>query len=151
VSAPTDGIIILWDSAVSANVKTPENAAYHRSVYILDVTALVKDIQKNKSAIHIALAGPILIGEGPLSLSQTAPLYGSKTDMLNEYVVINRQIAIRLNVSYIDLRGEFLSSLPNYRLANEGCLTIDGEHENENRMEIIAKSIARLLVDWNAV
>jgi lysophospholipase L1-like esterase len=151
LSAPTDGIIIMWDSDVSSNDETPENAAYYRSVYILEVTALVQDIQKNNSAIRIALAGPILIGEGSLSLSRTAPLYGSKTDMLNEYVVINRQIAIRLNVSYIDLRGAFLSALPNYRLSNEGCLTIDGEHENENGMAIIAKSIARLLVDWNAL
>jgi lysophospholipase L1-like esterase len=146
-----DGIVILWDSDVSSIDETPDNAAHYRDIYTSEVTALVQDIQLNNSAIRIALAGPILIGEGPLFLSPTAPSYRSKTNMLNEYVVINRQIAIRLNVSYIDIRGDFLSSLPNYRLANWGCLTIDGEHENENGMTIIAKSVAKLLVDWNTV
>lgn len=151
MSKPPDGIVILWDSDVSSIDETPENAAYYRKIYISNVNNLVKDIKQNNSAIYIALAGPILMGEGPLFLPPTAPLYGSKTNMLNEYVAINRQIAIQFNISYIDLRSAFLSSLPQYRLANEGCLTIDGEHENENGMTIIAKSVASLLVDWNPV
>lgn len=145
-----DAIIILWDSDVSP-AETPANTAYFRSIYISNVIAVVKEIQSSNSTIHIALAGPIIMGEGPLFTSLTSAPYNSLTDMLNEYEATNRQLAVQLNISYIDMRSAFLSYLPSYRLAYEGCLTIDGEHENANGMTIIAKSVAKQLFDWTAV
>ena len=145
-----DAIIIVWDSDVSSNEETSENRDRLLQSYISDVTYVIKFLQQNSSASFLALAGPVLLGEGPLLTASDKPLYYTKISMLDEYSEVNRKIATETNIKYIDLRSAFLSALPVYRLSYAGCLTQDGEHENENGATIMARHYANTVVEWLA-
>lgn len=68
--------------------------------------------------------------------------------MLNDYRDINKKIAAEYNISYLDIRKNYLEFIPSYRFFYKYCLTVDGEHENENGLGIIAKNIANILFEW---
>ena len=68
--------------------------------------------------------------------------------MLNRYTKINKDITKSYNLPYIDMRRAFLDALPFSYYGYEGCLTIDGEHENERGTIIVAKLFAESLSNW---
>jgi lysophospholipase L1-like esterase len=148
LATPADAIIILWDSDINANVESKVDIAILREFYISNVTFVVNSIQKNSSTVLIALAGPIIIGEGVFFKKVPFTTYHKRIAMLNDYAAINRKIADNFNITYIDIRSTYLNALPLYRMSYQGCLTIDGEHENGNGMAIIAKSIAKVVAEW---
>lgn len=148
LATPADAIIILWDSDINANVESRADIDGLRDFYISNVTYVVKEIQKNSSSVHIALAGPIIIGEGVFFKKVPFTTYHKRFAMLNDYASINKKIASDLNITYIDIRSAYLNSLPMYRMSYMGCLTVDGEHENTNGMAIIAKSVATAVARW---
>jgi hypothetical protein len=63
LATPADAIIILWDSDINANVESKVDIAILREFFISNVTFVVNSIQKNRSTVLIALAGPTTIGE----------------------------------------------------------------------------------------
>lgn len=148
LATPADAIIILWDSDINADVESKVDVAILREFYISNVTFVVKAIQKNSSTVHIALAGPTIIGEGVFFKKVPFTTYHKRIAMLNDYAAINRGIAESFNITYIDIRSAYLNALPIYRMSYQGCLTIDGEHENRNGMAIISKSIAEVVAEW---
>ena len=148
LQSPGDAVIMFWDSDVSANLETPENIDELRRIYISNVSFVINAIQQNRTGIKIALAGPGILGEGPLIKKVPFTVYHQKKIMLNAYSAINQDIANSFNITYIDVRSAYLSQLPFYRLTYGGCLTVDGEHENTNGMQIISKLFARAIFEW---
>ena len=51
--------------------------------------------------IKLAIAGPELLGEGPIFLQKR---FYNKIGMLNDYRVITKDVSQQYNVPYIDLR-----------------------------------------------
>ena len=148
LATPADAVVLLWDSDVSAINETPDTFQYLRQVYISNLTHIIETIQRNKTGVRIAIAGPGILGEGPLFKSVSYNVYHEKKILLNKYRAINQQVAAAFNISYIDIRLAYLEALPSYRLAYSGCLTVDGEHENDNGLRIISKLIAQAVFDW---
>ena len=69
--------------------------------------------------------------------------------MLRRYTEINKQIVANYpSVPYIDMRQAFLNAIPRTYYGYTGCLTIDGEHENENGSIIVAKMFSDQLLSW---
>ena len=69
--------------------------------------------------------------------------------MLRRYTEINKQIVASYpSVPYIDMRQAFLNAIPRTYYGYMGCLTIDGEHENENGSIIVAKMFSDQLLSW---
>ena len=58
---------------------------------------------------------------------------------------MNRNIATNQKIPYVDIRAEFLSLIPPLR-GFSGCLTKDGEHENERGTIVLAYNIAKALL-----
>lgn len=68
--------------------------------------------------------------------------------MLDRYMTINQELCENNSVQYIDTRHPFLSALPANYYGYQGCLTIDGEHENDNGAIIIAKLFSEAILGW---
>ena len=148
LNASADAIIIMWDSDISANVETVDNIDFLRQHYISNLTYIIRKIQHDRKGIRIAIAGPGILGEGPLFKKELYKTIHTRKIMLNEYSEINRNIALQFDITYIDIRQAYLEQLPSYRLAYAGCLTVDGEHENDNGLRIISKLVAKAVFDW---
>ena len=102
----------------------------------------------------LAIAGPGLLGEGPRNLDsyfykQGQSNYYNKLGMLNDYRVINEDVALQLKgVPYIDIRKAFLDALPANWLYNSGCITADGEHPNNFGAIIEANLFSYIINQW---
>lgn len=62
---PADAVILLWDSDVSdvdERDMSPSSVSELHANYIADVTNVIREIQKSKNGVKMALAGPILLG-----------------------------------------------------------------------------------------
>jgi lysophospholipase L1-like esterase len=96
------------------------------------------------------MGGPEVLGEGPLFAPLNAPLwvYYNKIKMLDRYVRLNQHIAEKLGIQYMNIRQAFLDALPAGRKVYSGCLTTDGNHENNNGAVIVAKIFAEVLYNW---
>lgn len=96
------------------------------------------------------MGGPEVLGEGPLLAPINAPLwvYYNKIKMLDRYVRLNQHIALKLGIPYMNIRQAFLNALPPGRVVYSGCLTTDGNHENENGAIIVAKIFSETLYEW---
>lgn len=68
--------------------------------------------------------------------------------MLDRYVTINKELCSDNAIPYLDVRRRFLSALPANYYGYMGCLTIDGEHENENGAIIIANMFSEAILGW---
>ena len=69
--------------------------------------------------------------------------------MLRRYTEINKEVASSYSsLPYIDMRQAYLDALPKNYYGYMGCLTIDGEHENENGSIIVAKMFSAQLLSW---
>lgn len=100
-----------------------------RNDYTTNLKYVINSIKVNKPSAFIAISGPLLLGEGTLFMIVSLSDYLEKIRMLNDYRLINEQVAASFNITYIDLRHSFVSLLPDNRLAYQGCLTVDGTYE----------------------
>jgi hypothetical protein len=94
----------------------------------------------------VALGGPGLLGEGPIR-PINIPRFINKEVMLNAYVQINKEVALKYGIAYFDVRQKLRQQIPWYRLYYNGYLTKDGEHPNERGTVIEAKLVSHLLLD----
>ena len=127
------------------------------------------------STCFVAVAGPALLGEGPLFPPRNVgPLhYLGKQRMLDKYRSLAREVCAASFVPYIDVRQVptctvrsccwYCSSypfhnphvhvhqamedaLPAMSFGYSGCLTVDGEHENARGAAVVAKHFATALL-----
>lgn len=68
--------------------------------------------------------------------------------MLDDYCQMVREIALKYDVPYLDIRGALKRAVPWWRLWYAGYVTKDGEHTNERGTLILAKIIAKQLLAW---
>ena len=98
--------------------------------------------------MKIGLAGPILAGDGPWSFRYTLREYNIKGELFDLYRSYNQQIALALNVTYIDLRQSYLAAIPSYHMGFRDCVTVDGNHPSTNGAYINAYKISQTLLEW---
>jgi lysophospholipase L1-like esterase len=153
-AGPLDAVVMLWDSDVSdvSWFNRPQiDVDAVQSQYIQDVTYVVSTIQQRFPGIFIALGGPMVMGEGPLFsdlYNVWLGEYFAKYKMYDSYREINKEICNMLNIPYIDLRKKMQETVPPGRGGFSGCLTEDGEHENELGTMVVANSIAYTVWRW---
>jgi hypothetical protein len=94
-ATPADAVILLWDSDayVLGDRETDDRLAQLQRVYESNVTYVVREIQRHKPGVKMALAGPILVGDGPWSLRYTVREYRVKAQQFDTYRDINRRLA----------------------------------------------------------
>lgn len=145
-----DAVILLWDSDeyILPEEVSDETLNRLRPMYTSNVTYVVRAIQANKPAVKIALAGPIIVGDGPWNVKKTIEEYRLKARVFDIYREINRQLSGQLNATYIDLRQAYLDAVPPAHLGSRNCVTVDGNHPSENGAMINARKIAETLHDW---
>jgi hypothetical protein len=152
VQGHIDVLLMMWDSDVSDeawNIKD-EDVVYKKQQYIANLTPCIRRILSAKPDTLVALAGPVVYGEGPLfaplrrySHVYDYHLYASKYE---EFRGINRALCDAANITYIDVRRAFVDLAPRYRLGFRGCFTDNGQHENDRGARIAAREFATALV-----
>ena len=68
--------------------------------------------------------------------------------MLDDYCKIDRSIATKYRVPYLDVRGNLKRAVPWWRLWYAGYVTKDGEHTNERGTLILAEVFSKQLLRW---
>ena len=148
-----DALIMLWDSDASDekwNIPPHERQAKFQR-YLRTTNQVLRRIITAKPGIYLAVAGPLMYGEGPLF----APLrrydhiydYDLYTRVYEEMGLMNRAMCAGLNITYIDVRSTFLRLTPRRRMGFRGCLTDNGQHENDRGATVVAKEFATALTD----
>ena len=147
-------VILFWDSDCSdidEEHLNPKEKQALRETYRSNLLAVSSKILAQGSLL--AIAGPELLGEGPKMLDSywyqhRHGTYLSKTAMLNDYRVINEEVALQLkSVPYIDIRKAFLDAIPEWSY-NSGCVTLDGEHPNNFGAIIEANLFSYIINQW---
>ena len=95
---------------------------------------------------HLALAGPGVIGDGPLFLS--THLHG-KQKIAELYKSANIKYSSKYeNTEYIDLEKKLRDAVPWWYALSWGFVTVDGERVNRRGAYIEAEAIALKLRQW---
>ena len=123
-----DAMIMLWDSDVSdENWRiSREDILEKKKRYITNTAAVIQRILSTKPGIFLAIAGPLMYGEGPLF----APLrrydhvydYRMYSEKYDEFITLNQALCVGFNITYIDVRSTFLSLIPKHRHGFRGNL-----------------------------
>ena len=133
-----DAIIMYWDSDATDVDETGHvteiRAEYTANLY--DVLSTLKTQVK-----FFAFGGPTLYGEKPHGLNR-------RDDILDDYVIINRNAARDLNITYLETRALFWSHLPKDWDQDRGFLTLDGEHMNEAGAQLLVDLFSDLISNW---
>ena len=140
ISRQPEAVIMYWDSDISDSsvdysLSDEGINAYKRNLnYVIE--SLIHRVR------FLAIAGPELIGELP---------YGQnpKDKCLNLYQDINRNISLSYNITYIDIRQQFLDE-DKYKGWDQysGYLTIDGEHPSLIGSKIEENLFTQQLIKW---
>ena len=143
-------VLWFWDSDCSnieEGLLSPAQVAALRANYSLHVLEAASLIAA--SGARLAVAGPELLGEGPIGLQ---PRFENKTkEYMEAYVNLTRDAAVRVpRVSYINMRAAFLQAIPWWWELWGGWVTIEGEHPNERGAGIEAELFASTLNVWLA-
>jgi lysophospholipase L1-like esterase len=144
--APVWGTILFWDSDCSnidESKLTPAEVDQLRANYSANLLATEKIILSHTP--RLAVAGPELLGEGPLGLPDR---FANKTQMLDDYRLLTRAAADAVDVPYIDMRAAFMAEIPDWWLIYAGWVTIDGEHPNARGTQIEAELFATTINVW---
>ena len=146
-------VILFWDSDVSdinERILHPDQITALRENYKSALRTVCSKILATGSLLVIV--GPELLGEGPVILNDKSAfidVYASKEEMLNDYREMNEEIAQEFNVPYIDIRKAFLDVLATTTWPyNNGCITQDGEHPNENGAVVEANLFSAMINVW---
>ena len=121
-----DAMIMLWDSDVSdENWRiSREDIQEKKKRYLINTAAVIQRILSTKPGIFLAIAGPLMYGEGPLF----APLrrydhvydYHMYSEKYDEFITLNQALCIGFNITYIDVRSTFLNLIPKQRYGFRG-------------------------------
>lgn len=144
-------MILFWDSDVCDISETKLSTSQIkelRDIYRNNLVATCNKILE--SGAKVAIAGPEMCGEGPVILNDASyyvELYESKLEMLEAYRDINKEVAEDLEVPYIDVRSAFIDAIGDWEY-NNGCLTSDGEHPNNNGAIVEANLFSYVINEW---
>jgi len=139
VSKNPDIVLLLWDSDVSDQPVEDLEEYSLQQKYKEDVHELISII--HNTTRHFAVAGPGLLGEGPLFQWN----YFQKNRLLDKYREFNRNISENNGVLYIDIRKALRDSLPSMWMWNRWYCTSDGEHPNQRGTQIMAEQFGMAL------
>ena len=141
-SPAPDAVIVLFDSD-AADVDEGSNSKSIRAAYRNDVSSLLHKL--TAKVAYVAFAGPILMGELPEGKN-------GKDSQMDAYEAINKEVAAEHNVPYIALREIFEANEPKKGKsmnAEEGKLTMDGEHPLKKGAELIEDALLTQLLSWD--
>ena len=162
-------VVFLWENSdisnVNENFMSARDIASSRANYTVNMEWDVKyilnfqDKVSGKKVKNMALVGPGMLGEGPFlprdpNVISTWPRIlpvVQKYDhgwMIDDFIKMNRAIAVKLGVPHLDVKGLFQAQVPWYRLFYAGWVTTDGEHPNERGTTLIAREVATMLLEW---
>jgi hypothetical protein len=137
-------VVLYWDSDVS-DVDEAAMRAVDVQATRTAYTHALEDVLGRlvSSRAHIIVSGPTLLGERPSGLNP-------KDQQADAYRRINRQVAARFGVTYLDTRRRFQQGRPPTAdpTDDRGFLTGDGEHLNEQGAQVAADMFARSLEAW---
>jgi lysophospholipase L1-like esterase len=138
-------VIVFYDTDVSDfddMSLSDEERSYVRGNYTYELTELLSDIQS--AGVRVALSGPGLLSDG--NYERMISVFGSnKTQMLEDYRLMNKQVCRQLGVTYIDVREAWLASLAR---GVDPTIAYDGEHPNKEGMRIAAEMFNEVLDGW---
>lgn len=141
LSHKPDALFLLWDTDCSdtneADMTNDEvvelRSQYEENVrYVINSTLAV-------GAKFVIVSGPVLLGEGPWFMKHK---FKGKEQMLEDYININKGICEDMNVTYLDMRKQFLETIPAYWPLSMWIATFDGEHPNSRGTRIIAEKFS---------
>jgi hypothetical protein len=133
VSKKPDIILLYWDSDISDQDADYLEEKSTELQYKEDLSEVVR-VLKNTS--KLAVAGPGLLGEGPLfSLNY----FYRKNGLLDQYREITMNSSQENGILYEDIRKALKDSIPSAWIFSMGFCTMDGEHPNERGSQIIAE------------
>ena len=141
-----DAVILFWDSDCSnydESTMSKEAVQELRGNFSQNLFMTIKTILT--SGAKLAVAGPEILGEGPIGLQSH---FKNKNGMLDAYRTLTRNAAQEAGVPYIDMRAAFLKAIPNWWLFYAGIVTVDGEHPNDKGASIEAKLFANQINAW---
>ena len=145
ISKP-DAVLLFWDSDCSdvdeSSMSYPEVMEL-RANYTRNLEEVIEHVLTAK--VFLAIAGPGVLGEA--SLGKPSRFWG-KTNMLNDYREINRVVAGKYDIPYIDVREAFLRAIPSSQWWYCGFVTVDGEHLNERGTTIVSLLFAETIKNW---
>eukprot|EP01040_Poterioochromonas_malhamensis_P016882 gene16882-19269_t len=142
-----DALILFWDSDcsnINEYVLTVDQIYNLRQNYAHNVSYVI-NATLSAGVKYMAVAGPGFLGEGPFLLHHG---FWHKVDMLNDYRKINEEVTASWNVTYINVRHEYIKDLPWYWAFNQWYLTREGEHENARGTRHVARLFGTELQKW---
>jgi hypothetical protein len=164
---PPDGVIVLFDSDACNDLDANDDAAV-LTEYKGNLERLINKLQSKisnfkpfflnfklnsdslnnihnfKISDYVALSGPILMGELPEGKNR-------KDAVVDQFEAVNKEVAAKLKIDYIDLRHEFQKHEPKSAKSEEqyeGKLTMDGEHPLRGGADIIKENFAAMILSW---
>ena len=145
VNAPW-AVLLFWDSDVSDVDEAALSAATVTELRANYSTALNCTLAAIvASGALVAVAGPGILGEGPLGLPTR---WQNKATMLDAYRGLTRGAAEAAAVPYFDMRAAFLQAIPRLWPLSSGAVTVDGEHPNAAGTDIEARLFAAQIDAW---
>ena len=153
IAAKPDGTFIFFDSDecdIEEYRLSRSKVAELRDAYRTDLSYVIQTLNASNPTGYLALAGPSVVGEGPLFGPVPIWSYNHKKIQLDQYRDINYEIAQAHQIPYLDVRASFKTVSDKFqgRLGYSGCLTTDGNHENEIGATVVAYLLARSLLPW---
>jgi hypothetical protein len=142
-----DAVLLLWDSDVSDTAFenfSGEELETMDLAYINLLRDILSTFQEHNIK-HIAVSGPILLGEGTWFVRKKLARNGA---YINHFIEMNRAVCEEMKVKYIDLHNKFEKKLPWYWFPSRYYLTVDGEHPNRKGTKLIAKVFAKVVNGW---
>jgi hypothetical protein len=115
--------ILFWDSDVSnvnESALSKPRTQYYNNVALLGTKVL-------DAGSHFAISGPGVLGVDGVFEGM------NKTQMLDDYVSINRKVAQHLKVPYINARSHLLKSIAHGNIPTRD----DGEHLDDLSVQIM--------------
>ena len=115
---------------------TPEEVQLQRKNYKENLAYVLDTIQQNTE--YMVVTGPTLMGELP----------NYKTEMMDAYLAINKNITAEMGIDYVDTRSIYLKDLPDDWNKTYGYFTLDGEHLNRRGATKMALILSSMLSAW---
>lgn len=138
-------VFLYWDSDVSDVGESglpPDEVRALRRAYEDDLAGVLATLLA--AGAYVIMSGPTLIGERPQGRNE-------KDAQLDTYRDINRRVAARLDVRYLDLRRRFQSYADRHRPSEPGhvgALTEDGEHLSALGVSLLSHEVVHALEPW---
>lgn len=153
IAAKPDGTFIFFDSDecdIDESLLSRSKVTELRDAYRSNLNYVLQTLNASNPKGFLVLAGPSVVGEGPLFGPVPLWSYNYKQFQLDEYRDMNYEIARSNGVPYIDVRDSFKMVFNNFRgrLGYSGCLTTDGNHENDVGATVVTYLLACTLLPW---